>query len=98
LIFKEKFSKYKFTGIIISLSGALIVISRGDLQVIFQGKIGRGELLILGCVACWTAFTLAGKIVVKELKPAIAISYACLAGNLILIIPAILEGELQIED
>ena len=82
-------------GIIISLSGALIVISRGDLQVIFQGKIGRGELLILGCVVCWSAFTLAGKIVMKDLKPVITITYACLAGNLILIIPAILEGELQ---
>lgn len=95
LIFKEKLGKFNFIGIIISLIGALIVISKGDLQVILQEKIGIGELSILGCVVCWSAFTIAGKILVKELKPLIAISYACLAGNLILIIPAILEGELQ---
>ena len=82
-------------GIVISLAGALIVISKGNPQVILQGKIGIGELLILGCVVCWSVFTLAGKIVIKELKPVVAITYACLAGNLILIIPAILEGELQ---
>lgn len=95
LIFKEKLGKFNFMGIIISLTGAFIVIFKGDLQVILQGKIGIGELLILGCVVCWSAFTLAGKILVKELKPLIAISYACLVGNMILIIPAILEGELQ---
>jgi len=95
LIFKEKLSKFNFVGIIISLSGALFVISKGNLQVTLQGKIGIGELLILGCVVCWSVFTLAGKIVIKELKPVVAITYACLAGNLILIIPAILEGELQ---
>jgi len=80
-------------GIVVSLTGALIVISKGNLPIILREKIGIGELLILGCVVCWSAFTLAGKILVKELKPLIAISYACLAGNLILIIPAILEGE-----
>ena len=95
LIFKEKLSKFNFVGIVISLSGTLVVISEGNLQVILQGKIGMGELLILGCVVCWSVFTLAGKIVIKELKPVVAISYACLVGNLILIIPAILEGELQ---
>lgn len=95
LIFKDKFTKFKFTGIILSLTGALIVISQGNLQVILQGNIGWGELFILGCVVCWSSFTVLGKIIVKDLKPIIAITYACLTGTLILILPAYQEGILQ---
>lgn len=95
LIFKDKFTKFKFIGITLSLTGALIVISQGDLQVILQGNIGWGELLILGCVVCWSSFTVLGKITMKNLKPIIAVTYACLAGTLILILPTYWEGVLQ---
>jgi len=95
LILKEKFTKYKFMGIILSLTGALIVISQGNLQVVLQGDIGWGELFILGCVVCWSSFTVLGKIAMKDLKPIIVITYACLAGTLILILPAYQEGALQ---
>ncbi len=95
LILKDKFTKFKFIGIILSLTGALIVISKGNLQVIFQSNIGTGELFILGCVICWSSFTVLGKIIMKDLKPIIAITYACLAGTIILILPAYQEGVLQ---
>lgn len=51
--------------------------------------------MILGCVVCWGFFTLAGKITMKDLKPIIVVTYACLVGTIILIIPAILEAKLQ---
>ncbi len=95
LILKEKFTRFKFTGIILSLTGALIVISQGNLQSILQGDIGWGELFILGCVVCWSSFTVLGKIAMKSLKPIIVITYACLAGTLILILPAYQEDVLQ---
>jgi len=95
LILKEKFTKYKFTGITLSLTGALIVISQGNLQVILQGNVGWGELFILVCVICWSSFTVLGKIIMKDLKPIIAITYACLAGTLILILPTYQEGVFQ---
>jgi len=95
LIFKDKFTKFKFAGIILSLTGALIVISQGNLQAILQSNIGAGELFILGCVICWSSFTVLSKIIMKDLKPTIAITYACLAGTLILILPAYREGVLQ---
>lgn len=95
LIFKDKLTKLKFTGIILSLIGVLIVISQGNLQVILQNDIGNGELFILGCVLCWSSFTVLGKIIMKELKPIIAITYASLAGILILILPVYREDALQ---
>ena len=95
LIFKDKFTKFKFTGIILSLTGAFIVISQGNLKVILQGNIGWGELFILGSVICWSSFSVLGKIIMKDLRPIIAITYACLAATLILILPAYREGVLQ---
>jgi drug/metabolite transporter (DMT)-like permease len=94
LIFKDKMTKLKFAGIILSLTGALIVISNGNLLEIFQGKIGLGESFILGCVVCWCTFSVLGKIVMKQLKPIIAITYACITGTFLLLIPALLAGEL----
>jgi len=94
ILFKDKLTKIKIAGIMLSLTGALIVISRGNLMEVFQGKIGLGELFILACALCWSSFTVLGKIVTKQLKPIIAITYACLVGTFILLVPAIMEHEL----
>jgi len=94
LIFKDKLTRLKFAGIILSLTGALIVISQGNLQEVLHGQIGLGELFILGCVISWAIFSVLGKIIMKQLKPIIAITYACFAGTLILLIPTFIEGEL----
>lgn len=97
LILKERFSRFKYSGIFLSLIGVLIVISQGNTLEIFQGKIGSGELLVLGCVVCWSSFTVLGKVVMSRynLKSIVAITYACIIGTLILLIPASLEGQLQ---
>ena len=94
IIFKDRLTKLKITGIILSLTGAVIVISHGNLLEIFRGKIGVGELFILGCAICWSSFSVLGKVAIKGLKPIITITYTCIAGTIILLIPAILEGEL----
>ena len=94
LIIREKFTMFKFMGIILSLIGAIIVISKGNLQELFSEKIGYGELILLGGVICWATFSVFSKIIMRQLKPIIAITYVCLAGTLILLIPAFLEGEL----
>ena len=95
LILREKMTTSKFAGIILSLSGAIIVLSKGNLLEFFSKKIGLGELSLLGCVLCWSTFSVLGKIAVKKIKPIITITYACLVGTLILSVPAFLEGQLN---
>ena len=95
LILREKMTTSKFVGIILSLSGAIIVISKGNLLEFFSKKIGYGELSLLGCVLCWSTFSVLGKIAVKKIKPIITITYACLVGTIILLVPAFLEGQLN---
>jgi len=95
LILREKFTKYIFTGIILSLVGAIIVISKGNLLEFFNKKLGYGEFILFGCVISWAIFSVLGKIAMKKIKPMIAITYACLVGTFILFIPTYLEGGLN---
>ena len=48
--FKEKLTPLKFLGILISVTGAVIVITRGHILQILQSGVGIGELYIFGCV------------------------------------------------
>ena len=92
LLFKERMNAGKVMGIILCLAGAAIVISHGDMTEIFRGKLGWGEVYILGCVASWVAYSLIGKVIMKDLSPLHAVTYSCLIGTLALFFPAWQEG------
>ncbi len=92
ILFKEELNLIKITGILLSVTGALTVISRGQPFQIMDGHLGWGELNILGCVASWVSFSLAGKPVLKKISPLVAISYSAIAGTLLLAAPAFMEG------
>lgn len=94
LLFKEQMGTLKALGICISVLGAAIVISRGNLSDLFSGQIGTGELFIFGCVASWVTYSLVGKIVMKRLAPLIAVTYSCAIGTACLAFPAYYEGVL----
>ena len=91
-LFKERMNAGKVMGIILCLAGAAIVISHGDMTEIFRGKLGWGEVYILGCVASWVAYSLIGKVIMKDLSPLHAVTYSCLIGTLALFFPAWQEG------
>lgn len=92
LIFKERLTWLNGIGILFSISGAVIVISRGRLDLLWQGGLGRGELFIFGCVCSWVVFSLIGKTVMKSISPLVAIFYASFIGAMALLLPALLEG------
>jgi drug/metabolite transporter (DMT)-like permease len=93
--FKEKLTLVKMLGILISVTGAIIVISKGDPDIILNGHLGKGELYILGCVLSWTVFSLIGKSVISDLSPLVSITYASVVGVAGLLIPAVMEGLVQ---
>ncbi len=90
--FKERLNLVKVIGIIISVGGALIVISRGRVFEILQGGLGLGEVYIFGCVASWVAFSLIGKAVMDDLSALRSVAYSSIAGTIFLAAPAFLEG------
>ena len=94
-LFKEKLSFIQFVGIVISVSGAIVVISRGNPIEIFEGNVGLGEVFIFFCVMNWVAYSLLGKAVMKDLSALVAVSYSSIVGAVGLFIPAYLEGMVQ---
>ncbi len=94
LLFGERFTLLKIAGVVISVLGAMTVISRGHLGLLLQGDVGRGELYLLGCVFSWVAYTLIGKRVLSGLSPLAAVSYSASIGALLLLPFAIESGGL----
>lgn len=92
LLFREHLTRMRLAGILISISGAVVVITRGDWHMIGSGAVGPGELFILGCVASWVAFSLIGKVLLAELSPLASVLYAALSGTVCLAVPAWQEG------
>ncbi|MBL7187386.1 MAG: DMT family transporter [Phycisphaerae bacterium] len=92
LFLKEKITPLKALGIAISVCGATVVISKGDISRIIDGGLGRGELYIFCCVLSWATYSLIGKGVMKELSPLTAVSYSAAVGAIALFVPACFEG------
>lgn len=96
LFLKDPLSPRKLLGIGLSLLGAGVVISGGNPLALVRGDVGRGELLILGCVVSWMSYTLLGKRVMQSLSPFAATTYACGVGALLLLGPALGDGLLTV--
>ena len=93
--FRERLTRLKMFGIIISVLGAVVVISKGDLSGMFQGQLGWGEGYIFCCVLSWVAFSLIGKTLIPDLSPLVLISYSSVVGTVALFGPAVVEGVFQ---
>jgi len=90
--FKEKLNWIKGAGIILSVIGAIIVISRGNLFEMFNGNFGLGEFYIFCCVFSWVAYSLIGKAIMTNLSPLVSVTYSSVVGVVGLFLPAYIEG------
>ncbi|MYN01132.1 EamA family transporter [Pseudoduganella sp. DS3] len=82
-VLRERLTWRKWAGIGIAFVGAALLITRGEplaaMHDISQ-SIGVGELMMLGAVTCWAAYTLVGRAALKGLTPIAATTYASLWG------------------
>ena len=95
LLFRERLTLLKFAGVLISVTGAVIVISKGDLNGIINGGLGLGEFYIFCCVASWVCYSLIGKTVMTHFSPLVSVTYASILGTACLFIPALFEGNAE---
>ena len=91
LFFHERLSAQRLAGILLSMLGAITVISRGNPLEVFDGALGMGELYICGCVASWVCYSLIGKVAMQRLSPLVTVTYACAIGAGFLLFPALIE-------
>ncbi len=94
LLFKERCNFRRGLGMILSVCGALIVISKGQITTLFQGNSGgMGELYMVGCVVSWSAYTLIGKKLLRNIEPLVAVAYSCTTGAVFLSVTALASGD-----
>jgi len=53
----EPLGIWKAVGVVISLAGMLVIVSRGDLGALMRLQFNLGELLIVGSAFCWGLYT-----------------------------------------
>lgn len=59
--FGERLNARIALGMALAVAGAATVLTHGAPWALFTGGLGSGELLLLGCVFSWSAYTLLGK-------------------------------------
>ena len=95
LIGKERMTPRKAIGSLIALAGCLTVIGNGDPLALFQGTVGLGEWLIVGCVMSWTAYTFIGWQASGRFSPLATTFYASLSGAVLLGLAALVQGDID---
>lgn len=92
LIFRERLNFLKGAGVLLSVTGAMVVVSKGNMGAVLGQGLGRGEIFIFCSVASWVAFSLIGKAVMADLSPLVSVAYSAAVGALLLLGPALAEG------
>ena len=89
---RERFGPLRAAGALISLVGVSLVIGDGDPLALLTGGMQYGDLMILGCVVSWTAYSLGGRALMQRLNPLTAVTWSCIFGALFLLPPALMDG------
>lgn len=93
LLFRERLSPLILAGMAMAVTGAMIAIAGGESSQPLAGGIGYGELLLLGCVACWVAYTLLGRVVLTGLDALTATTVTAVMGAAMLLFASLaIEG------
>ncbi|HWR40799.1 MAG TPA: DMT family transporter [Patescibacteria group bacterium] len=92
LLMGEAWNRRLMTGVLLSLAGVMTVISKGDFAAAVGLQINYGEILMLGAVVSWIAYTIIGKLVMRGMGVVLVTTVSTLIGAALLAISAIPEG------
>ncbi len=95
IFLKEKLSIIQCFGILISICGAVTIISNGNIREIFS-SLSPGDFAIFGCVITWAIYSLAGKVLLQGLTPLATVTWACGLGTIFFIPFTIYQSDLSL--
>lgn len=68
LFLGEGLGRRRIAGVLLGFFGVALVLTRGRLGAIASFRFNTGDLLMLGAIVCWTAYTILGRRL-KPIKP-----------------------------
>jgi drug/metabolite transporter (DMT)-like permease len=95
LFLRERLDFKKKMGILVALIGCLVVIGHGHPMHVLHGDINKGQILILGCVVCWTVYTLLGRQAGRHASSLIITFYSTVVGGGLLLLSGLIEGSMR---
>lgn len=92
-LFREPLNWRMGAGMAMAVGGALLAIRSTAPAAVLAGGFGAGEWLVLGCAACWVAYTLLGRVILAGLDALAAAATTALLGAAMLTLASLaLEG------
>lgn len=61
LLFRVPMTMGRALGVMLAMSGCLLVVTQGDPARLLAGGLGSGEWMLIGTSLTWTAYTLASR-------------------------------------
>lgn len=92
LFLKESWNKKLGIGLLLSLSGVLLVIVKGSWEAMTSLSFNAGDLLFLSALLCWALYGLIGKVVMKGVSPLLTTASTTMAGAFFLIVWSFTAG------
>lgn len=88
----ERLSRRQLGGVGLALIGVIIVVTKGDWQVVTGLRFNIGDILLAMAPMAWAAYSVIGRKVMRGLSPLAATAWASLVGSLLLLAAALAEG------
>jgi len=73
LIFRERVTLLQCVGIVVSLSGAVMIIARGDAEILVSLSINRGDFLVMAAIACYAGYS----VLLRKRPPVHPLAFIC---------------------
>lgn len=90
-LLRERISWIQVSGVVCSLIGALVVLTRGNLSQVFQTQYNHGDLLMIADVLVWTLYSILGKRL-RTIPPITVTAVSSLFAILIMAPFAVVQG------
>jgi drug/metabolite transporter (DMT)-like permease len=85
IFLKEKMNAFQLLTMFISLFGVLLVLSKGNVEMVYSLQFNEGDLYMLAAVAMWGIYSVCSKWAMKTVTPMMSILYSGIFGLLILL-------------
>jgi drug/metabolite transporter (DMT)-like permease len=82
---KEKMNSLQFLSMFVSLFGVLLVLSKGNLELLFSMEFNVGDLYMMAAVGMWGIYSVCSKWAMSFVSPMMSILYSGIFGLLVLL-------------
>ncbi|PFA25682.1 EamA family transporter [Bacillus cereus] len=85
LFLKEKINRFQILSMILSFFGVLLVLSKGNIALLFSLQFNSGDLWMIAAVCIWGIYSVCSKWATKTTSPMMATLYSGVFGVILLL-------------